>query len=167
MKKMVILFLSTFISILAVADTATGDESIESTIDYYSCLVNEGTTKVSVKFAVKNLSLPKQRGELIQYPNSVEEQGLISVVPSELPDGKWTLMSNLNGQGGDLRIEGTNLRLFGDGAGWQFTDLVIWDLDSENTELEGYVRDYGPTYGDVVGDTFKQFIKCQRSQQVL
>ena len=73
------------------------------------------------------------------------------------------MMTNLNGQGGDLRIEDDSIRLWGDGDGYEFTDLVIWDADQEGPDYEGYVRDYGPTYGDT--EHFKQFIKCKSSNK--
>ena len=57
------------------------------------------------------------------------------------------------------------MKLWGDGDGYQFTDLVLWDVDDNESVLEGYVRDYGPTYDDK--ETFKQFIKCERSSEVL
>lgn len=140
---------------------------------YFSCTVIEPlskagkTVKVTVKFAVKNYDAWKSEGELLQYPGADEDQGAILVEPVETEGGKhMTMMSNLNGQGGDLRVERTQLRLWGDGAGYQFTELVIWDADDEErTVLEGYVRDYGPAYnGDI---NFKQFIKCQRSNKKL
>ncbi len=86
---------------------------------------------------------------------------MILVEPEE-----GTSMSNLNGQGGDLRLGYDTLRLFGDGDGYQFTDLVLWDTnDEDKTELEGYVRDYGPARGDE--ESFKQFIKCKKSKKKL
>jgi hypothetical protein len=139
-------------------------------ITYFSCTVREPVkgrktpVNVTVKFAVKGYNSWKNEGELQEYPGANPDVGAIFVSPTEV-SGEYTMMSNLNGQGGDLRIEGTNLRLWGDGAGYQFTELVIWDADEESDQLEGYVRDYGPTYGD--SETFKQFIKCQRSNKKL
>lgn len=136
-------------------------------LTYFECKVRETiknkATVVAVKFAVKRLDIFKNKGELVQYPGSDQESGLISVTPQKVGD-VFSLMSNLNGQGGELRIEGGNLRLWGDGAGYQFTELVIWDVDPDSKNLEGYVRDFGPAYGE--SETFKQFIKCQRSEKV-
>lgn len=147
--------------------------SASAAITYFSCTVFEPlkknkTIEVIVKFAVEDLDLFKKKGTLIQYPGTDEDQenGMIIVSPEKIGK-RLTLMTNLNGQGGDLRIEGDDLRLFGDGDGYQFTDLVIWDADSgdDNENLEGYVRDYGPAYGD--DESFKQFIKCIRSTKKL
>lgn len=135
----------------------------KETITYFACEVKESSKQVvTVKFAIKNLNTFKGTGELLNYPGANEEFGAISVTPEEV-NGRYPMMSNLNGQGGDLRIEGNNLRLWGDGDGYQFTDLVVWDPDSgeDSDVFEGYVRDYGPAYGD--SKTFKQFITCKRS----
>jgi len=140
---------------------------------YFSCSVTEPshkrgeTVKVTVKFAVKNLEVWKGKGDLVSYPGTDEDYGAILVEPLRYgKEGYYTMMSNLNGQGGDLRIEGENLRLWGDGDGYQFTELVIWDADQdEETEFEGYARDYGPTHNGKTG--FKQFIKCKRSNKKL
>lgn len=141
---------------------------------YISCLVYETIkkekVKVTVKFAIKNLDLYKKKGELITYPGLSEEEveegnGPILVTPKKYK-GEVINMTNLNGQGGDLRITDEGVRLFGDGAGYQFTNLVVWDLEQDDLEsFDGYVRDYGSTYGDQ--ETFKQFIKCKASNKVL
>lgn len=140
-------------------------------ITYFSCVVKEPVSnneveKVTIKFAIENLNVFENEGRLLQYPGSDEEDGAILVMPKILDGDRNSLMSNLNSQGGDLRIEGDHIRLFGDGDGYQFTDLVVWDVGSSESDiLEGYVRDYGPTYGD--DETFKQFIKCRRSTKKL
>lgn len=145
-----------------------------SSITYFSCKVEEPTDTgknitVTVKFAIKNLDIYEKQGELIQYPGIAkedEEFGTILVTPRTYgKKQRYTKMWNLNGQGGDLRFEGRNIKLWGDGDGYQFTDLIIWDVNSESDVLEGYVRDYGPAYGDE--EIFKQFIKCQRSNKRL
>lgn len=139
-----------------------------STMSYFSCTVKEKIEKknvtVTVKFAVKNLDALRDKGELVQYPGTSEDSGMISVTPTESGD-RFTMMSNLNSQGGDLRVGGDDIRLFGDGDGYQFTDLVMWDVSSAEVgdTLEGYVRDYGPAYGD--DESFKQFIKCKRNSK--
>lgn len=141
-------------------------------ITYFSCKVKEPVGKkkivVTVRFAIQGLDIGHDKGELIPYPGvNVDEVGMISVTPEEIKDYGYPMMTNLNGQGGDLRLEGNNIRLFGDGDGYQFTELVIWDADEEDNQtgnLEGYVRDYGSTYG--AAPQFKQFIKCKRSDSV-
>lgn len=149
-------------------------QGASSKVSYFHCLVKEptkgGTTRnVHVRFAVRDLDLGfTPKGTLISYPGLNEEDGAIFVTSAKVRKDEVLIMSNLNGQGGDLRLEGSNLRLFGDGDGYQFTDLVIWDADTEAEEagkpvrLEGYVRDYGPAYGKKEA-TFKQFIQCERS----
>lgn len=137
----------------------------KNTVTYFSCNIREDGHNVSVKFAVKDYDSIKNKGELVSYPGSNEDDGLIFVTPKSI--GKfYPRMHNLNGQGGDLRIARSgDLHLFGDGDGYQFTDLVIWNDNDDSDELEGYVRDYGSAYGDA--ETFKQFIKCRRSSKVL
>ena len=167
------------LSLLAMFVTSVCAEG--DTITYFSCKVKEPvksksnsktkkpakrTRTVTVKFAIENLDVYQDQGSLMQYPGSTEEDeeyGTILVRPLE------SIMSNLNGQGGDLRFEGRNIKLWGDGDGYQFTDLVIWDADEESEVVEGYVRDYGPAYAeyDRNEETFKQFIKCKRSSKVL
>jgi hypothetical protein len=141
----------------------------QENITYFACTVKEGKTNVSVKFAIKDFDPydDKNRGELVTYPGADEDFGLILVSPTEV-DGRYTKMSNLNGQGGDLRItSGGDLFLFGDGDGYQYTDLVIWsDGNEDRNYTEGYVRDYGSAYGSDE-ETFKQFIKCKSSTKVL
>jgi hypothetical protein len=158
--------LLSLIGLLALSASAAAP-----TTTYFHCVVKEKsgrrTIKVDVKFAVKGLEFYPDKGELVAYPGANEEQGLIFVSPLEGPNGRYTSMSNLNGQGGDLRVEKGTVRLWGDGDGYQFTDLVVWDLSSreEATKFEGYVRDYGPAYGDT--ESFKQFISCEKSKTVL
>ena len=142
-----------------------GADKVKTT--YFDCKVKEKYTDadkkkhsktVHVYFAIKGLDSWKGQNELVTYPGisveESEEMGLIVVRPQELPNGRYPMMSNLNGQGGDLRVysDSGNVRLFGDGSGYQFTDLI-----------EGYVRDYGPTYGNFT--PFKQFIKCKTSTE--
>lgn len=163
MKSLVILF-SIFMA-----------HSAEAATTYFSCVVKEpvkvssggsrARAEVTVKFAIKNLDTFKLKGSLVQYPGSNADDGLIFVTPVQVGE-HMTMMSNLNGQGGDLRLDRMDeVRLWGDGAGYQFTELVVWDVDGENVEHDGYVRDYGPTHGGKTG--FKQFIKCKSSTSVL
>lgn len=147
---------------------------------YLSCLVKENidgkNVNVTVKFAVENYDSFKNQGTLVRYPTleSEDEYETILVTPTEAGDS-WTRMTNLNAQGGDLTVNPDgSLFLWGDGDGYQFTDLVVWDVDralanadegQKNFKVEGYVRNYGPAYmGDI---EFKQFITCDLSTDVL
>ncbi len=116
-------------------------------ITYFSCDVQEPisdkpadknkTVTVTVKFAVQNLDLFDGKADLIQYPESDEEQGMVSVTPDQIRNGKKAFspkMGNLNGQGGDLRTDGNNLKLWGDGDGYQFTDLVVCGMPTTPTK---------------------------------
>jgi len=166
-----------FFLLSLLAMFVTGVYAEGENITYFSCKVKEPlgrsqrnkTVTVTVKFAVQDLDTYGDRGSLIPYPGTEDEEWApIFVKPQE------TIMSNLNSQGGDLTFEGSDLKLFGDGDGEQLTDLVIWDADDPNIaddELEGYVRDYGPVYRNADNPkdrkTFKQFIKCKRSSKVL
>lgn len=162
--KSLVIFLSIFLF-----------HSVEASTTYFSCTVKEpvkassravrARAEVTVKFAIKNLDTFKLKGGLTQYPGSNAGDGLIFVTPVHVGE-QMTMMSNLNGQGGDLRLDrAEEVRLWGDGAGYQFTELVVWDVDGENVEHDGYVRDYGPAYGGKTG--FKQFIRCKSSTSVL
>ena len=146
-------------------------QAAKQEITYFSCTVKEivksKKVDVEVKFAIKDFKPYEGSGELIQYPGSNEEYGAISVTPMEV-NGYYTKMSNLNGQGGDLSVtSGGDIHLFGDGDGYQYTDLVLWDDGDEDlAHTEGYTRDYGSAYADGE-ETFKQFIQCKRSTNVL
>ena len=168
-------FLS-LVPVVLFALTAQSATKAKNTITYFSCKVMESVgegkkakqVEVTVKFAVKNLDMYKPKGELVQYPGLNEEDGYISITPAEIAKDKPAAMGNLNAQGGDLRVDDHNIQLWGDGDGYLFTDLTIWDVDdSEDGDvLDGYVREYGSAYnkGD---EKFKQFIKCQRSDKQL
>ena len=172
------------ISVLGLLITSVYAEG--ENITYFSCKVKElvegvvkgKTVTVTVKFAIQDFdtSLGKNQGTLISYPGTEDEEWAPILVKPQTKGKKkrFTLMTNLNSQGGDLTIDGDDLKLFGDGDGEQLTDLVIWDADNPNVgddELEGYVRDYGPVYRNADNPrdskTFKQFIKCKRSSTVL
>lgn len=137
-------------------------------ITYFSCDVKEDGKTVNVKFAVKDLDPEEAKGELVEYPGADENMGLILVSPEKLSKNKWSKMSNLNGQGGDLRVRANgDIFLFGDGDGYQYTDFVVWyDGEDELDYREGYVRDYGSAYAEGE-ETFKQFVKCTVSKKVL
>lgn len=153
--------------ILVLLTLALPAVAAEKKITYFSCPVKEGRTEVSVKFAVENYDPFEAKGDLLAYPGADEDNGFILVTPTQKRDGYYTRMSNLNGQGGDLRIlKNGDVELYGDGDGIQTTYLHLWwdasDL-AETTSMEGYVRDY--TDGEDV--MFKQFIKCELSNKVL
>jgi hypothetical protein len=157
---------------------STNADAIEKPVSYFSCKIKETVkiakktkkVNVTVKFAVAGLDVRNEEGELLTYPGADEDYGSVYVKPMIVRIDKkerYTLMSNLNGQGGDLQFEGGNIKLWGDGDGYQFTELVVWDVDGEVKEsYEGYVRDYGYTYKENE-ETFKQFIKCKRSSELL
>lgn len=162
--------------VISLLITLSSSWAIANTI-YFSCAVKEpiGNRKkidVTVKFAIQNFDPFERKGDLIEYPGLNEDSddytGMISVTPKEYPNKKhYAMMTNLNGQGGDLRItENRDIHLFGDGDGYQFTDLVLWDDNDEDTAFtQGYVRDYGPSWGSEPG--FKQFISCKKSENIL
>lgn len=169
MKKSVLFVLPLLLTNLVFASTPKSKPAADVTT-YFECKVKEPLEKskktidVTVKFAVKNLDVFDGKGELLQYPGSSEDSGMVHVSPAEIGKGKNAIvpmMTNLNGQGGDLRVGNGQVRLWGDGDGYQFTDLVIFDADEDRESYDGYVRDYGDTYGDT--ETFKQFIKCKKS----
>lgn len=159
MKSLALVFLSLALPAFAA----------ESKITYISCPVQEDNVTVMVKFAIENYDPLNGKGKLIEYPGTSEESGYILISPEEKKNGNYSRMINLNGQGGDLTVkENGNIFLFGDGDGYQFTDLELWydgDDIEELTEMEGYVRDYGPAYNGQID--FKQFLKCQVSKKIL
>lgn len=165
MKNLILLVVAITSSFAFAAAKPKPKAEQKPVIDYWSCAVKEGRTDVTVKFAVQGYDYWKEAGTLLVYPGADEEYGAILVEPRESATGRYTAMTNLNGQGGDLRVEGSNIRLWGDGDGYQFTELVIWDASDEGPDYEGYVRDYGPAYGNK--PIFKQFIKCRKTDKPL
>ncbi len=103
---------------------------------------------ITVEFIVANLG--QKNAELLQHPKAESDEGLILVSPKEFA-GKYSNMTHLNGQGGDLRVSEDRIRLFGDGDGYTFDDLVLFK--NQNYE-KGYVRVYGS------GDQMYQKINC-------
>jgi hypothetical protein len=173
--KIIFIFVTLFASSAAFA--------LEASTLYFSCNVKETVEgkklDVNVKFAVQGYDADKRTGNLLPYPNAAEddfgEPFTILVTPVSNENDYLTRMSNLNAQGGDLTVNPDgSVFLWGDGDGYQFTDLVVWDVDyalnnAEEGEtlfkLEGYVRDYGSAYMGKID--FKQFIKCDMSTEVL
>jgi hypothetical protein len=183
MRSIFAIALCVLIGATAMAATKTKPAPAKKAADvitYFSCKVSEpasdkkgdaSTVDVTVKFAIKNLDTANGKGDLVAYPGANEdEDGPIVVSPTERKSDKHnTMMSNLNAQGGDLRIQDSNIKLWGDGDGIEFTDLVVFDVDA-NGELtgkrDGYARDYGDAYAEGE-ETFKQFIKCEQSDKAL
>lgn len=155
-----------FLSVLTFAFLiASSAFAAKPDITYFSCSVKEGKAEVTVKFAIKDLNPERSKGELVQYPGADEDTGMIFVSPEKSGD-HYTMMSNLNGQGGDLRIrQNGDIYLFGDGDGYQYTDLVLFYDGEEIGYREGYVRDYGSAHGTDL--SFKAFIACESSKKVL
>ena len=94
------------LSLLCLLITSAYASGTQTT--YFSCKVKEptdGTKKVivTVKFAVENLDVRNEQGWLVQYPGSTEEDkeyGTIMVRPIMYGrNQRYTMMSNLNGQG--------------------------------------------------------------------
>lgn len=161
MRSIRVLIMLPFIFNMTLASAASKKE-----ITYFQCNMKEGRTEVQIKFAVKGYDSFNGSGELVNYPGTKDEYQPIVVTPEQI--GKvYPMAFNLNSQGGDLTVERHgDIRLFGDGDGYQFTDLVVWaNLDDEETTYEGYIRDYGPTYGEKA--PFKQFITCKSSKKPL
>lgn len=141
------MFKSFLLSALLIANfSAFAKEAKVSTI---TCQIKEAVegekpVNVKVEFLVKNLG--SKKAELVQHPKAEEDFGAILIVPNE-----GNNLVNLNGQGGDLRVSEDRIRLFGDGDGYTFVDLVLF----KNTNYEtGYVRVYGS------GDQFYSKINC-------
>lgn len=137
-------------------------------ITYFACTVKEGSKNVSVKFAINNFKPNSRKGTLVTYPGADEDQGMILVEPVMVKKDEFSKSSNLNGQGGDLSFDpGGDIRLFGDGDGYQFTDLVLFNEgDDDRNFRDGYMRDYGSAYQENQ-ETFKVFVKCKHAKNVL
>jgi len=105
--------------------------------------------KINVEFILSNLG--QKNAKLLKHPKVDSDEGLIYVFPKEI-EGRFSNLVNLNGQGGDLRVSDDRIRLFGDGDGYTFVDLVLFK--NQNYE-KGYVRVYGS------GDQMYQKINCR------
>lgn len=126
--------------------------SIFASTSKITCLVKENfenkSVNIKVEFLVKNLGSSK--AELVQHPKASEESGAILISPEQV-NGQFSNMTHLNGQGGDLRVSNDRIRLFGDGDGYTFVDLVLF---KDTNYQKGFVRVYGS------GDQFYQKINC-------
>lgn len=118
-----------------------------------TCLVNEvldnKPTVIKVEFLVERLG--SDMPQLVQHPlTSAEDMEAVLVSPKMVGD-RWATMTNLNAQGGDLRSAPDRIRLFGDGDGYTFVDLVLFKAAKYQ---KGYVRISGS------GDQSYQKIDC-------
>lgn len=131
MKKLILLALSLMSASLMA----------QSQVSTITCNVNEilenKTIPVKVEFLVANLG--SNNAELVQHPQAEDEMDAVLVSPRTTGE-QWTSMTNLNAQGGDLRVSDDKIVLYGDGAGYTFVDFVLF----KNTNYKkGYVRVYG------------------------
>ena len=146
----------------------------ESKITYFKCDYKEKrNSKAQIYFAIEDLKLYESKSSLVKYPGTDEEDDYEVIKVTSGKKDKYSLLGyNLNSQGGDLRIshrEG-EIRLFGDGDGYQLTDLVIWvdeDVEEKEVKVQGYLRDYGPVYHGEKVSSKQQFITCQSSYKPL
>lgn len=138
----------TFVFSFVLATMAYGQ-----TISTITCKVNEvidnKKVEVKVEFLVKDLG--SKKAQLLEHPKAQDDMGAILVSPQEI-HGQYVNMTHLNGQGGDLRVSEDKIRLFGDGAGYTFVDLVLFK-DSGFTK--GFVRVSGS------GDQMYQKLSCK------
>lgn len=103
---------------------------------------------IKIEFLVENLG--SDMPVLLQHPKASEDIGPILVTPDMVGE-RWSNMTNLNAQGGDLRSAPDRIRLFGDGDGYTFIDLVLFKSAKYQ---KGYLRVSGS------GDQSYQKISC-------
>jgi hypothetical protein len=139
MKLIVLAILSLSIQALASVTSIT-------------CPVIEKGKTVTVSFKINNLMQIRVKPELVNA-GQYEEEGPVQVEPL-ITNGKYSALSALNDQGGDLRVGQDKLILFGDGAGYTFVDLVLF---RNSGFKKGYVRVYGS------GDRWYRVINCEVS----
>lgn len=123
-----------------------------ASITNITCPVKEDGKTVTVSFKIKNLMQTRMSPELVNL-GQYEEAGPVQVDPL-ITNGKYSALSALNEQGGDLRVGQDKLLLFGDGAGYTFVDLVLF---RNSGFTKGYVRVYGS------GDKWYQVLNCKVS----
>ena len=138
--------------LLLVLATLTCSSVFAANVSTVTCIVKEElegkNVDVKVEFLVQDLGSSK--AELLVHPKADEDMGAILVTPDEV-NGRYVNMGNLNGQGGDLRVSEDRIRLFGDGDGYTFVDLVLF---KNSGYKKGYVRVYGS------GDQMYQNLNC-------
>lgn len=140
------MFKSLTIALTCVLTTTAFAKSV-STI---TCSITEEKKKVKVEFLIQDLG--SKKAELIKHPKlSEDDYGAILVTPKEI-NNRFSVMNTLNDQGGDLRVGEDRIRLFGDGDGYTFVDLVLF---KDTGYQKGYVRVSGS------GDQMYQKINCQ------
>jgi hypothetical protein len=103
---------------------------------------------IKIEFLVENLG--SDMPVLLQHPKASEDMGPILVTPDMVGE-RWSDMTHLNAQGGDLRSAPDRIRLFGDGDGYTFVDLVLFKAAKYQ---KGYLRVSGS------GDQSYQKISC-------
>jgi hypothetical protein len=138
------LFILTMLSLTSVslfASTSTITCNVTDTL--------EGKpAAIKIEFMVENLE--SDMPFLVQHPGVSEDMGAILVTPEQVGE-RWSNMTNLNAQGGDLRSAPDRIRLFGDGDGYTFVDLVLFKAAKYQ---KGYLRVSGS------GDQSYQKISC-------
>lgn len=103
---------------------------------------------IKIEFMVQDLD--SDQPILIQHPEASEDMGPILVTP-QMVGKRLSNMTNLNAQGGDLRSAPDRIRLFGDGDGYTFVDLVLFKAAKYQ---KGYLRVSGS------GDQSYEKISC-------
>jgi hypothetical protein len=139
-------FLLSLSLVLGLAGSAFG-------ADYFDCTVKENGQNVKVRFGIKNLATPS-RASLLNLGS--EDNGPIFVYPQRLKNKYLATMNTLNDQGGALDVFADRLRLFGDGDGYTYVDLVLY-------KNSGFTRGYVRVYGS--GDKWYQKIACTHSRR--
>ncbi len=119
-----------------------------------SCNVKEEFDKkiydVKVEFVISDLGQPN--AQLKTHPQVNNEDGYSPIlVKIKGKTEQSSNMENLNAQGGDLRVGNDRIRLFGDGDGYTFVDLVLF-------KNSGYKKGYVSVSGS--GDKFYQKLNC-------
>jgi hypothetical protein len=121
--------------------------------DLFTCKVKENGQTVTVKFGVNTLSDAKKI-RLVDV-GAGEDEGPVLVSPKWLKNKYMPSVSILNDQGGDVRLHPDYLKLFGDGDGYTYVDLVLYKNSGYTT---GYLRVYGS------GVKSYQTIACSRAR---
>lgn len=138
--------------ILGMVSLMSASLFAEANVSTITCNVSdmlEGKpAAIKIEFMVKNLG--SDMPILIQHPGTGDEMESILVTPKMVGE-RWSNMTNLNAQGGALRYAPDRIRLFGDGDGYTFIDLVLFKAAKYQ---KGYLRVSGS------GDQSFQKISC-------
>jgi hypothetical protein len=120
----------------------------------FSCIISENfgnnSENIKIEFLIEYLGTDKAR--LVEHPKADKDKGPIFVKP-EIVTGRYSHMTNLNAQGGDLKVFDDKIILFGDGDGYTFVDLVLY-------KNQDYQRGYVKVYGS--GDKSYQTLYCNK-----